>query len=122
MLADPVVGEMLEAYAPAGAAEEKWAWLRAAGAAGAGGAGGALPAGRLDFERAPREVRDGLFSLVVPLLRARFGGDAAPADLRVQYRERAEVRTDIRVSLEPRGAAAQGGAGGRKVTQWRSTG
>jgi hypothetical protein len=110
-----VIAAVLQNYTPdASRQAEMWAWLKAV----AGGKDVArLKPTRLELERAPKEVRDGFLAMVVPLLRAR--PDIA---VTVQLRDRHEVRTDIRVSVEDRSRVMPPADKRSIVTQWRSNG
>ena len=75
-----------------------------------------LPARAQMLERVSPEVRHGMLQLVIPILQKR--PDAA---LRVQLRERREVRTDIRLILQDK-TRTLGGNPKAKVGSWRSNG
>lgn len=68
------------------------------------------------LERVSPEVRHGMLQLVIPILQKR--PDAA---LRVQLRERREVRTDIRLILQDKTRTVTTNVKA-KVGSWRSNG
>jgi hypothetical protein len=113
---DPVVGIILQNYTgdPKRQAEV-WAWLKSVAT---DKDLNRLKNKQLTLERTPKEVRDGVMTMVVPLLQAR-------EDVRVQVllREHHEVRTDIRlVVVEDRTRTLPPASSKDIVHTWRSNG
>ena len=110
---EAVVEEMLRNYTKSTMEQtDMWAWLKMVGAKEGASLKGNL---RLDFQRAPPEVKDNFLAMVMPLLKSR-----ADIGVKVLLRERMEKRSDIRVVVEDLRAVTS--TEGKKVQQWRSTG
>lgn len=72
---------------------------------------------QITLDRAPKEVRSGFLTMILPLLQGRE--DVA---MRVLTREHAEVRTDIRLVVDDRTRTLPPKDPRDKVSTWRSNG
>jgi uncharacterized phage infection (PIP) family protein YhgE len=113
-IGSPVIAQILQSYTNDPAKQvELYAWLKDV----AGGKDISRMKRVLEVERAPKEVRDGFLALVVPILKMR-----ADVGVTVQLRERQEVRTDIKLSLDDRSRTLPPANPKAIVTSWRSNG
>ena len=114
-MTSPVIGSILQSATPdTKRVADTWAWLKAAAVEDVA----RLKPARLELDRVPAEARDGMLTMIIPILRQR-----KDVRFRVLVRERHEVRTDLRLLAEDMKGTVPPPAGAKdKVATWRSPG